>query len=130
MLSAFDLTLHGVRSVVHDMRPRAPSDAVVFVQGNPGPSDDWEGLAPRVAAFARVVAMDMPGFGRADRPKAFDFTIVGFARYLGDILDAVGVQRAHLVLHDFGGPWGLAWAAEQPERVASVTLINTGVVPG
>jgi pimeloyl-ACP methyl ester carboxylesterase len=33
------------------------------------------------------------------------------------------------VLHDFGGPWGLAWAARHPERFASATLINTGVLP-
>jgi pimeloyl-ACP methyl ester carboxylesterase len=34
------------------------------------------------------------------------------------------------VLHDFGGPIGLAWAATEPDRLASITLIDTGVLPG
>jgi len=38
--------------------------------------------------------------------------------------------RAHLVLHDFGGPWGLAWAAMNPLGLASLTLINTGLLVG
>jgi len=38
------------------------------------------------------------------------------------------VQRAHLVLHNFGGPWGLAWAADHPDRLASLTLIDIGVL--
>jgi pimeloyl-ACP methyl ester carboxylesterase len=32
------------------------------------------------------------------------------------------------VLHDFGGPWGLTWAADHPDRFASVTLVNCGVL--
>jgi pimeloyl-ACP methyl ester carboxylesterase len=40
------------------------------------------------------------------------------------------VERAHLVLHDFGGPFGLVWAAAHSERLASVTLIDTGILPG
>jgi pimeloyl-ACP methyl ester carboxylesterase len=82
----------------------------------------------RVGAFARAIAPDMPGFGGADKPKDFDYTVAGYARHLGGIIDALGVQRAHLVLHDFGGSWGLAWAVAHPEALASVTLINTGVL--
>jgi pimeloyl-ACP methyl ester carboxylesterase len=40
------------------------------------------------------------------------------------------VQRAHLVLHDFGGPWGLAWAIAHPDRFASAVMIDTGVLIG
>ena len=39
-----------------------------------------------------------------------------------------GIDRVHLVLHDFGGPWGMEWAARNPDRVASVVLINTGAL--
>lgn len=123
------LTVSGVRSIVRTGGP-AGDDAVVFVHGNPGASDDWLDLAGRVAGFARVVAPDMPGFGRADRPRDFEYTVPGYARHLGGLLDALGVRRAHLVLHDFGGAWGLAWAAQHPERYASTTLINCGVLPG
>lgn len=43
------------------------------------------------------------------------------------MLTELGVARAHLVAHDFGGPWALAWAADHLDRVASITLINTPV---
>jgi pimeloyl-ACP methyl ester carboxylesterase len=41
-----------------------------------------------------------------------------------------GIKRAHLVLHDFGGPWGLTWASQHAARVASLTLVNIGIMPG
>ena len=50
---------------LHDSQPDGPDEAVVFVHGNPGPMDDFEVLIPAVAGVARVVAIDMPGFGRA-----------------------------------------------------------------
>lgn len=129
MLPTADHVIDGVRCAVYDSDP-GQREAVVFVHGNPGPMDDWEDLIPRVTPFARTVAMDMPGYGRADHPRTFDYTIDGYARYLGQLLDLLNVERAHLVLHDFGGPWGLRWAASNPNRVASITLINCGVLEG
>lgn len=109
----------------------APSDeAVVFVHGNPGSGNDWELLAGETAAFSRVLAPDMPGFGQASKPPQFNYTVEGYAACLDALLSACGIRRAHLVLHDFGGPWGLAWAAMNPERFLSVVLINTGVLRG
>ena len=43
------------------------------------------------------------------------------ARHLGKLLPTRGVRRAHLVMHDFGGPWGLTRAANNPQAVASGT---------
>lgn len=103
---------------------------MVFVHGNPGSSEDWRDLLGRVGQLARAVAPDMPGFGQADKPKDFDYTVEGYARHLDGILNHLRVRRAHLVLHDFGGPWGLTWAAQHPERLCSVTLINIGIMPG
>ncbi|WP_280421854.1 alpha/beta fold hydrolase [Nocardia carnea] len=120
----------GVRCAVYDSGPADRTEAVVFVHGNPGPLDDWAELIPAVAGFARVVAMDMPGFGRSERPRAFEHSIPGHARYLGLLLDHLGVERAHLVLHDFGGPWGLRWALDHRDRLAGLSLINTGVLDG
>ncbi|MBV9059089.1 MAG: alpha/beta hydrolase [Pseudonocardiales bacterium] len=124
------ITVSGIRSPYLYAGPADAPEAVVFVHGNPGPAEDWRRLVARTGVFARAVAPDLPGFGCADKPAGFDYTVAGYADYLGAILDQLGIHRAHLVLHDFGGPWGLTWAVGHPERFASVTLINIGVLPG
>jgi pimeloyl-ACP methyl ester carboxylesterase len=101
----------------------------VFVHGNPGPAEDWRALLSRAGEFTRAVAPDMPGYGNADKPRQFRYTIEGYADHLAGVMDELEIRRAHLVLHDFGGPWGLAWAARHPDSFASATLINTGVLP-
>ena len=120
----------GVRSPILEAGLQEGGEAVVFLHGVPGSSRDWEDLIPRVGQFVRAVALDMPGFGRADKLVNFDHSVDGYARHLGGVLEELGVLRAHLVLHDLGGPWGLAWATANPEKLASVTLIDTGLLSG
>ena len=122
------VTVAGVRSPYLTAGPADADEAVVFVHGNPGPAEDWRRLVARTGAFARAVAPDMPGFGGADKPDRFVHTVDGYARHLAGVLDELGVRRAHLVLHDFGGPWGLHWAADHPDRFASATLVGIGVL--
>lgn len=124
------LTVDGIRSPILQAGSPHATEAVVFVHGNPGSSQDWVRLVERTGAFARAVAWDHPGFGQADKPVGFDYTVEGYAAHLGRCLDALGITRAHLVLHDFGGPWGMAWAATHPAAFASATLINIGILPG
>jgi pimeloyl-ACP methyl ester carboxylesterase len=125
-----DVVVGGVRSLVRESGPSGAREAVVFVHGNPGSGEDWVDLVGRVGDFARAIAPDMPGYGKAERPRHFDYTVQGYATHLAGLLEKLGVDRAHLVLHDFGGAWGLAWAAEHPRAVASVTLVNMGVLRG
>lgn len=124
------IIINGVRTPFRASGPERSREAVVFVHGNPGSGEDWQPLMEQAGDFMRALAADMPGFGRAEKPEHFDYTVSGYADHLEAFLDHAGVERAHLVLHDFGGPWGLAWAAEHPGQVASVTLINTGVLKG
>jgi len=121
-------TIDGLATPVSSVGDAGAGEAIVFVHGNPGSRRDWDDLLSRVAPFARAVALDMPGFGHAERPDGFSYTVQGYARFLGTALDQLGVQRAHLVLHDFGGPWGLEWAIGNPDRFASAVLINTGAL--
>lgn len=125
-----EVVYRGVRSPYLESGARAAGEAVVFVHGNPGSSEDWRDLIARTAPLGRAVAPDMPGYGKADKPKDFDYTVEGYARHLDGVLKHLAIRRAHLVLHDFGGPWGLVWAAAHPERLASVTLVNIGLMPG
>lgn len=123
-----ELRVGGLRTVVRSAGEQQEREAVVFVHGNPGPSQDWAGLLAAVGEFGRAVAWDQPGFGRADKPAGFEHTVTGHAAFIEAALDALEIDRVHLVLHDFGGPWGLEWAATHTSRVASLVLINTGVL--
>jgi pimeloyl-ACP methyl ester carboxylesterase len=124
------IAVRGVGLPVLQAGPREPREAVVFVHGNPGSGEDWRSLVEQVGGFARALAPDMPGFGRADKPRAFPYSVAGYADFLDGVLGELGIDRVHLVVHDFGGPWGMEWAARNPSRVASTVLINTGVLVG
>lgn len=122
------LVVNGLRSPCLQAGP-VGEEAVVFVHGNPGSGEDWRALVAAVGDFGRALAFDMPGFGQADKPADFDYSVAGYAAHLDAALRQLGIRRVHLVLHDFGGPWGLAWAATHAAQVASVTLFNIGILP-
>ena len=107
-----------------------PGEAVVFVHGNPDTGSDWMPLLTRVAPFARVIAPDLPGFGAADPRRDGDYAVSGYGRFVNGVIDHYGITRVHIVGHDFGGPFAASWAADHPERVASVSFLNTGVLTG
>ncbi|GAY18938.1 alpha/beta fold hydrolase [Mycobacterium sp. shizuoka-1] len=124
------VTVAGITTSVLVGGGGAPGEAVVFVHGNPGAGADWMPLLTRVAEFATVVAPDLPGFGAADARADGDYTVNGYARFLDGLIAQLGIGRVHLVAHDFGGPFAVAWAADHPDQVASITLVNTGVMIG
>ena len=111
--------------------PEGAAEAMVFVHGNPGSADDWARLAEAVGGTStRAVAFDLPDFGETEAAAGFEHSVEGYAGFLDEALATLGVERVHLVLHDFGGPIGLAWAAANPDALTSVTLIDTGILPG
>jgi pimeloyl-ACP methyl ester carboxylesterase len=75
----------------------------------------------------RGVAFDLPGLGLADRPRLFDYTWTGLGRWTAAAVDALELDRFHLVVHDIGGPVGFELATTMPERVRSLTVLNTMV---
>jgi pimeloyl-ACP methyl ester carboxylesterase len=111
--------------------PAGAAEAMVFVHGNPGSADDWVRLAEAVGESGlRAVAFDLPDFGDTEAAPGFEHSTEGYAGFVAEALAALGVERVHLVLHDFGGPIGLVWAAGNVDALASVTLIDTGILPG
>ena len=119
-----------IGSPVIEAGPEGEREAVLFVHGNPGSRTDWTALVSAVGALGRAVALDMPGFGQADKPRRLPYEVPSYARFLQGAMAQLGIERAHLVLHDFGGPFGLMWGLEHPDSWASVVLINVGVLPG
>jgi pimeloyl-ACP methyl ester carboxylesterase len=124
------IAVDGLSSPVIEAGPQDATEAVVFVHGNPGSSTDWIALVDATGELGRAVAVDMPGFGKADKPRDFDYQVSGYADFLQGALTELGVERVHLVIHDFGGPFGLFWGLQHPQAWASVVLINIGIMPG
>ena len=73
----------------------------------------------------RGIAFDLPGLGLAERPESFDYSWSGLAAWVLDAVDALGLQRYHLVVHDIAGPIGFDAIARAPQRTASLTVLNT-----
>lgn len=147
MVAERRITVAGLGTRLLESSPAELADAtegVLFVHGNPGSRLDWADLVGRVGAFARAAAFDMPGFGQADKPvpapprgevgdgdlAAFDYTVPAYAAFIEAARRQLGLRRVHLVLHDFGGPFGLQWAAGHLSDVAGVTIINAPPVQG
>jgi pimeloyl-ACP methyl ester carboxylesterase len=124
------LSVAGTRAPMIEAGPTDATEAVLFVHGNPGSSSDWTALVDAAGAVGRAVAVDMPGFGKAHAPAAFAYDVDSYARFLEAARGELGIERVHLVVHDFGGPFGLAWGLGHPDRWASVVLMNVGVMPG
>ena len=121
------ITIAGITGPLLQAGDESSSEAVVFVHGNPGLSHEWDRLIEKVGRFGRAVAFDMPGFGHADKPADWNYSVQGFADHLQAGIEHLGIKKVHLVVHDFGGPWGMHWAGMYPDRLASVVLLNSGL---
>jgi pimeloyl-ACP methyl ester carboxylesterase len=98
----------------------------VLLHGVPTSSFLYRKVLPVLADEGlRATAFDFPGLGLADRPDGFDYSWSGLATWTGDAIDALGLDRVHLVVHDIGGPIGFEWAIRNPDRVLSLTVLNT-----
>ena len=80
--------------------------------------------APLASAGIEVVAYDLKGHGRSDRPDS-GYSVQGFTDDLGAVLDGLDIRRpVHLVGNSYGGTIAFNFAAQQPERVASIVSIE------
>jgi pimeloyl-ACP methyl ester carboxylesterase len=92
---------------------------VLYVHGVPTSGADWVPFLERTGGHAP----DLPGFGLSSKRGDGDFTLDGYARFTGALVDALGLERVSLVVHDWGAA-ALAWAAAHPERVERLVVIN------
>ena len=99
---------------------------ILWMHGVPTSGEDWAPFLRRAGG----VAPDLPGFGRSSKRGDGDFTLDGYARFTGALVDALGLERVSLVVHDWGGA-ALAWAAAHPERVEKLVVLNAvPLLPG
>lgn len=122
-----EITVDGVRAFYR----RVPGEGTptVYCHGNPTHSEDW---IPFLQRGGPAIAIDMPGWGRSDRPDParFDYSMYGLSAFLEKCLDELGVGRRKLVVHDWGG-LALIGAQRRPELVEKLAVINAvPLLPG
>jgi len=104
---------------------QAAAEPVLLLHGWPTSSFLWRNLIGPIAEHNRAIAIDLPGFGRSDKPLDASYSFRYYDRVLNGFLDAIGIDATGLAVHDLGGPVGLYWASQNPERTRKLALLNT-----
>ena len=119
---------NGLQFYVRDEGSGTP---VILLHGFPDTGDVWRKQVPALVQHGfRAIVPDMRGRGRSGKPEAVsDYRLSSIVRDVAGILDALRIERAHVVGHDWGA--GVAWlvAALVPERVDRLVVISVGA-PG
>lgn len=111
------------REAVPDGEPTGPP--VVLVHGYPESSRMWlEVIEALAAAGRRCVAPDLYGLGDSDdgAPTTFEDNLAAFT----ELIEGLEIEQTALVVHDWGGFIGLAWASSHPEAVEALVISDTG----
>jgi pimeloyl-ACP methyl ester carboxylesterase len=99
---------------------------VLLLHGNPDNGEMWKDLAARLAGTHRCIAPDLPGFGRSELPAGYTRSLDGMAAFVEQFLTTAEIPRPlDLIVHDFGGPFGFAWAVKHPDAVRRMVVFNT-----
>ena len=100
-------------------------DPIVMVHGTPTWSFLYRHLIRALRDEYRCVAADQLGFGLSEAPEDFSYLPADHARNLSAFIEALALRDFTLVVHDYGGPIGLAYALDHPENVRRLVLLNT-----
>jgi haloalkane dehalogenase len=106
-------------------------DPVLFIHGNPTSSYLWRNVLSKVAdgTGRRGIAIDLLGFGKSDKPRDVDYTVRLHADIIEAFIEKLDLRNLVLVLHDWGGPLGTAYAVHHQENVRGLALMETFVWP-
>lgn len=102
--------------------------AVLLLHGLGGFAEAWRHNLPVLGRHARVIALDLPGFGRSAKPRG-PYPLAFFAGAIESFRNELGLERLALIGHSLGGAVGVAYAVAYPARVERVALLGA-VVPG
>ncbi len=111
-----------VRIAYQEWGPESDAPTLLLLHGSPGSSNDFAALAPLLEHRFRLIAPDLPGFGRSSRVVA-DYSIRAHAEYVETLSERLGLREVHVVGFSMGGGVALELVRRAPDLVASVTLL-------
>ena len=125
-----DVEANGIRT--NYLEAGSGDTTVVLVHGSgPGVTAyaNWRGVLPVLGEDFRCVAPDMVGFGYSERPENPDYSLDTWADQTLGVMDALGIEKAHLIGNSFGGAIALRLATRHPRRVDKLVLMGSMGVP-
>jgi pimeloyl-ACP methyl ester carboxylesterase len=99
-------------------------EPIVCIHGLGGTKASFLPTTAALADAYRVVALDLPGFGESDKPLTAAYDAPYFARSVVDLLDALDIERVHLVGNSMGGRVAIELALREPDRVGRLILLS------
>lgn len=100
-------------------------DTLLFIHGTPSWSFEYRNVIQRLKTDFRCIAIDHIGFGLSDKPEEYDYTPLNHSKTLERFILDRDLQNLTLVVHDFGGPIGLNFAIDHPDRVDRLVILNS-----
>ena len=101
--------------------------AILLIHGIGDCSDTWRHVLPQLARDHTIVAPDLLGHGRSDKPRA-DYSVAAYANGMRDLLSVLGVDRVTVIGHSLGGGVAMQFAYQYPERCERLVLVSSGGV--
>lgn len=101
---------------------------ILLVHGNPTSAYLWRNVIPKLERSGRVIAVDLIGMGRSDKP-AIDYRFADHAAYFAGFVEAMGLRNVTLVLHDWGGGVGFDYAARHEDNVRAIAFMEAVAKP-
>ena len=98
-------------------------DTLVLVHGLGASGDRWTHVIPLFAKKFRVIALDLIGFGRSDKPS-LDYTLEFFANFLDDFLNRIHISDIYLMGSSMGGQISALYAIANPQRIKKLALVS------
>lgn len=107
-----------------ELNPRG-AQTLVFIHGLGSYLKFWRYQLDHFAAQGyRVIAVDLPGYGKSDKPASFPYTMEAMADTVRELLGHLGVQRPVLIGHSMGGQTALSYAIRYPREPRAVVLTS------
>ena len=103
-------------------------EPILLLHGNPTWSYLWRNIMPHLEDSGRVIAVDMIGMGKSDKPE-IGYTFVEHREYLWRFIELMKLDNMVLVVHDWGGGLGFDYARNHPENVRGIVMMETLLRP-
>lgn len=104
-------------------------DPILFVHGNPSWSFEFRRLIKELSKTNRCIALDHIGFGLSDKPNNWSYLPSEHAKNSNDFFESLDLKNITLVVGDWGGPIGLSYAINHPEKINNIIITNTWLWP-